>query len=988
MENICSKAWLRSVMNNIVGITSDEEKAKPFCQRSQIRMAAPTGCKIAKGFYSSCVIHSLSFFLSRIAITKLMTSLTFPGNVNFGGTVSAPLFISTQQVVAAYAAGTLSTLSVGSFSSTYSSVSQAYTATLSVGTILNFNAGGSIGTNLALSGTLTAVTAGIGTITCGSLSATFLSAATLSAGTYLGVVFNQTISSGGTTSSSTVSGGTLTVGGSASFTGTVTATGLGINQTSLLFPLDVNSSARITGSLSVGTVIATSISGNFGSITQGYMSTLSVGTILNLSAGGSLGTNITLTGTLISASMSTVFSSITTLYSATITAGTILNLPGANAINFGSDQSKAINAGNIGYQLSTPGSLDVYGAGVGEGSRNVKIWDNVTVPGTATSAAVNAGTISSTLANFATVSSTMLSITGNARVGTISIDAAATGTIAAINMTAADPGDMIARTYGAADRYGMGQYSNGRTRLFTSGIYVPAQVCLSVCGSSSAMTGTFTDVLVATAPNNANPTVSVAGNCTVTGSLTAASANITTLVSSTITAGSVLNLPGSNIINLGSDQTKATFAGNIGYQLTTAGALDVYGGGSTVNSRNVKIWDNLIVPGTTTSAAGNFSTITGTLLGIIGNGSVLGVLSTGTVTGTLGSFGSITGTTLGIVGNGSVTGFFKTGSLTTTAGGYSIIAGGPSSTSFTALGAQADTGQMLMFMNGSARSADGGTLTGTIRNDSGGDLRFINNNSNGLFVRGATGFCGINNAAPTVTLDVAGSCRVTGSSSGSLPLLVQTGSSTSNGLQIQLSGTGGAQDVGIGFIQPGITAYGIVQRAGSNGRLAFVNNLYPGSAGSEQMSILPTNGNVGINNTSPQYTLDVNGSARFTGSLVVPKQTPWTNVTFTSYASYYGSGWEYPAYSIDALGIVRLRGMVNYTAFNQALFTLPLSCTPASGLGSGYQMIFPCIANSAIADCRLNNTASGIAFFVNQANSSNTWVSLSGISYDLKANGS
>ena len=825
------------------------------------------------------MLRSVLFFLSRNAITKLMTSLTFPGNVNFGGTVSAPLFISTQQVVAAYAAGTLSTLSVGSFSSTYSSVSQAYTATLSVGTILNFNAGGSIGTNLALSGTLTAVTAGIGTITCGSLSTTFLSAATLSAGTYLGVVFNQTISSGGTTSSSTVSGGTLTVGGSASFTGTITATGLGINQTNLLFPLDVNSSARITGSLSVGTVMSTSISSVFGSLTQGYMSTLSVGTILNFSAGGSLGTNITLTGTLISASMSTVFSSMTTLYSATITAGTILNLPGANAINFGSDQSKAINAGNIGYQLSTPGSLDVYGAGVGEGSRNVKIWDNVTVPGTATSAVVNAGTISGTLANFATVSGTMLSITGNATVGTISINAAATGTIAAINMTAATPGDMIATTYGAADRYGMGQYSNGRTRLFTSGIYVPAQVCLSVCGSSSAMTGTFTDVLVATAPNNANPTVVVAGNCTVTGSLTATSANITTLVSSTITAGSVLSLPGSNIINLGSDQTKATFAGNIGYQLTTAGALDVYGGGSSVGSRNVKIWDNLIVPGTTTSASGNFSTITGTVLGIIGNGSVLGVLSTGTVTGTLGSFGfiagttlgingngsvlgvlstgtvsgtlgsfgSIAGTTLGIVGNGSVTGFFKTGSLTTTAGGYSIIAGGPSSTSYTALGAQADTGQMVMFMNGSARSADGGTLTGTIRNDSGGDLRFINNNSNGLFVRGATGFCGINNAAPTVALDVAGSCRVAGSLIG-------------------------------------------------------------------------------------------NGGLSVTGLVTFALRVPWTTLTLQNGFTNFGSQFSAGAYCVDALGYVRMRGLIlnNNAAFGTTIAQLPTAAYPL-----GNAILFP-----------------------------------------------
>ena len=269
-------------------------------------------------------------------------ALGFPGNINFSGTITAPLFVSTQQIIAPVAAGTASTLTVGSLSSAFGSLSQAYTATLSVGTILNFNAGGSVGTNLMLSGTLTA----------GSISSLYGNISTLSIGTILNFLQGQTVSTSGTVAG-TFLAGTVTCPGSFSLSGTLT------------------SAAIVSGSLS----------SVFGSITQGYTSTLSVGTILNFSAGGSLGTNITLTGTLISASLSTIFSSITTLYSATITVGTILNLPGANAINFGSDQSKAMNAGNVGYQLSTPGSLDVYGAGAVIGNRNVKIWDNVVVAG-------------------------------------------------------------------------------------------------------------------------------------------------------------------------------------------------------------------------------------------------------------------------------------------------------------------------------------------------------------------------------------------------------------------------------------------------------------------------------------------------------------------------------------------------------------------------------------------------------------------------------
>ena len=63
------------------------------------------------------------------------------------------------------------------------------------------------------------------------------------------------------------------------------------------------------------------------------------------------------------------------------------------------------------------------------------------------------------------------------------------------------------------------------------------------------------------------------------------------------TASTGIDVLGNKVINFGSDQTKAT-AGSIGYQIMTSCALDVYGGGTVMGSRIVKVWDNLAVAGT------------------------------------------------------------------------------------------------------------------------------------------------------------------------------------------------------------------------------------------------------------------------------------------------------------------------------------------------------------------------------------------------------
>ena len=94
-----------------------------------------------------------------------------------------------------------------------------------------------------------------------------------------------------------------------------------------------------------------------------------------------------------------------------------------------------------------------------------------------------------------------------------------------ITCTASNPGDMISKRYGSADRYGMGQYGSGVTRLFTSTAYSPAKIALS--GATDDVTSSaaaFTDYLtvVASSGNVGIGTTSpgykldVAGNLRVT----------------------------------------------------------------------------------------------------------------------------------------------------------------------------------------------------------------------------------------------------------------------------------------------------------------------------------------------------------------------------------------------------------------------------------------------------------------------------------------
>ena len=129
-----------------------------------------------------------------------------------------------------------------------------------------------------------------------------------------------------------------------------------------------------------------------------------------------------------------------------------------------------------------------------------------------------------------------------------------------------------------------------------------------------------------------------------------------------------------------------------------------------------------------------------------------------------------------------------------------------------------------------------------------------------------TGYVGINKQTPQAYMDVNGNAMI--SASNTLPLFVQNSGTATNGVALQLS-TPTTGDIGLSLNQAGTNSVGIVQRAGNSptgnaGRLAFVQNLYPGNAGTEQMCI-QQNGYVGINKQSPAAYLDVNGNAAISG---------------------------------------------------------------------------------------------------------------------------
>ena len=183
-----------------------------------------------------------------------------------------------------------------------------------------------------------------------------------------------------------------------------------------------------------------------------------------------------------------------------LTANTSINVPngGTNVLNLGSNLTKETNAGKIGYALLTTAGLDIVGAGTAAGSRVVKLWDNVIIPGN-------------------------LSVTGTATTGALTSS--------------------------------------------------------SITTSGTASTGALT-----------SSSITTSGTAS-TGALTSSSITATAL----LTANTGVNVLGSNVLNFGSNVTKESNAGKIGYQTIDVGYLNIIGAGTSVGTRQTKFYDNVTV---------------------------------------------------------------------------------------------------------------------------------------------------------------------------------------------------------------------------------------------------------------------------------------------------------------------------------------------------------------------------------------------------------
>lgn len=108
----------------------------------------------------------------------------------------------------------------------------------------------------------------------------------------------------------------------------------------------------------------------------------------------------------------------------------------------------------------------------------------------------------------------------------------------------------------------------------------------------------------------------------------------------------------------------------------------------------------------------------------------------------------------------------------------------------------------------------------------------------------------------------------------------------------------------------------------------------------------------------------------------------WIAPTFQNGWVNYGGEYELAGYCMDAEGFVHLRGLVKSGTVGSAtpIFTLPSPYIPA------YSAIFPVVSADAFAELRVEGSGDANPGAVQvYSGGSNTWVSLSGISFGATA---
>lgn len=393
-----------------------------------------------------------------------------------------------------------------------------------------------------------------------------------------------------------------------------------------------------------------------------------------------------------------------------------------------------------------------------------------------------------------------------------------------IKLTATNPGDMLVKAYtNPMDRYGIGQYtqlpSNAATmRLFTSGNYgTLSSIALSLAGSGSGGDGTFTDVLIVKG-------MSAAGTLSTAGS-----------VGINISPSYTLDVSGSCRIGSGNTAwylgTVAGFSGGAFMQNNTmptnaSTSFALYQDNISVTVPNTLI--NAPSTGNVHLQIANTTKLIVTSAGNVGintttPAAAMDVSGSCRVTGSL----TVAGNVLASVSNKSY--LYNAGIISNAAGTVTDVGAG-------------NVG--MIFTNPATLDLVNGNNTSMVR------------------VVGTT--VGILNPNPSYTLDINGSARVTNG------LII--GTNTDN-ICLTVDALPGSN--------PG-NRLGFVKQAGNVPKIvaATTTAIIFGISSSADLSQniatstvtegfrLANNGFVGIMNSSPSYPLDVGASARVSGSIL------------------------------------------------------------------------------------------------------------------------
>ena len=440
-----------------------------------------------------------------------------------------------------------------------------------------------------------------------------------------------------------------------------------------------------------------------------------------------------------------------------------------------------------------------------------------------------------------------------------------------------------------------------------------------------------------------------------------------------ITSGT-LNASGGS----GSGTVNSGTAGQLAYYATSTNAVSglAVGTGLTVSAGTIS------VTGTSTSVVAIGSPVTGGTSGdflYVSGGNLAQVGTTGTGNVVLASSPVLVTPTLGAATATSVNGL----TITSTTG-VLTVASGKTLTASNSLAFAGTDGSTLNVGTGGTlaalaflSAAPAGTLTGStlasgvttssltsvgtltglsvngtinayytgksgllINEDSSGNV-FINQQDNGPLIFNT-------NNTERMRITAAGNVGI-GTTTPSVKLSVVANTNGNDGFFVSNSSTGASAVGVIGVSAQGWSGLQLIQIQSSGTALLYTNDNVPmlfGTNATERMRITAT-GNVGIGNSAPSYLLDVNGTGRFSGSLLVTGNA-YLNSIYQSNLDVFASFSSGTA-GIDAGALLTLlntnnygANTVSYSSTDNRIFNININTTTAIELRASAtaQMIF------------------------------------------------